>query len=401
MKRLLLVTSIFLVMPACGGASGPHDGGIDAAIEDSGPDQGVIIDGAMPDAKAIEPCTVGWAIGNVTVGGDSFAVIIKYDPVATTWNRQYLSQTESNGNDISAVDENTAWAALGGKDDVSPGAILHTSDGHTWEAQTLPSGVSTPIKGIKAVNRNLVWAVTLDGIIMKTTDGTTWNVVPNSVYPPDKGANRIDAYGDQDVWIAFPHQTSSYDKLHSIVHTSNGGGDWNIEALPQPDGGVTGLGVIVVSALNRDVVWSARAAHATEHYRTVNGGQDWQALTTNLGGAFDTDDICGASSNSFWAVINSGAPTGGWFYFFDAVHSGRTTKFQPQEALDYVYGGITACGEQTAWAVGQKIIGIPDGGYGGTVVNVQQDQTADGGWRVKTSFVKEQLWKISFVGAGR
>ena len=72
-----------------------------------------------------EPGRVGWAIG---YREDNTAAILHTDNGGLIWEEQgdpslWKGMT---GNDISAVDEQTAWAAVGSDE---TGAILHTTDG--------------------------------------------------------------------------------------------------------------------------------------------------------------------------------------------------------------------------------------------------------------------------------
>ena len=427
LASLCLAMSLTMAWPGCssgvnidGGVTDAFsfdsgaDAGNDTGPADAGSDSGGAadignIDGGQ-DGGVVLPCTVGWAIGTTSMQHPYYAVILKYNPATAKWNKQYQHPEEGVfGNDISAVDENTAWAALNNNGDGGNGTILHTVDGKTWEAQALPDGGVTSIKGIKGLSRDVAWAVALDGTILKTTDGQNWSIVhPNTIYdgglPINTIANRIDAYGDKDVWIAFPHQGNIGEpRRHSILHKYTSGNDWRLEELP-PLPPEEGYGVISISALNQDVVWCARAASGCYDYRTVNGGgdggTDWVEFKTPYGGLNDTDDICAAGRDSFWGIINNGN-SDGYFTFID-VDGGPSMKFQPEEGIKYVYGGVSCCGSNTAWVVGKyELIGDPPDAGNGLVVNVKKDPTADGGWRVNTTFVDGALWKVSFVGATR
>jgi len=96
---------------------------------------------------------VGWAIG---WDQENTAVILKTIDSGQTWTEQgdRAGWVGHAGNDISAVDELTAWAALGAADTVS-GKILHTRDGGlTWESQAIPEELIDSIKGIKGLSRD-------------------------------------------------------------------------------------------------------------------------------------------------------------------------------------------------------------------------------------------------------
>jgi photosystem II stability/assembly factor-like uncharacterized protein len=165
------------------------------------------INGCSDDDNAITG-PVGWAIG---WRSDNTAAILHTWNGGKTWEEQGNTAlwTGLSGNDISAVDEWTAWAALGSGDG-GGGAILHTNDGGAnWRVQTLPEGVKETIKGIKGLSRSVAWAVTLGGTVMRTLDGgENWVVVPHEGITI-KQVNRMDAMGE-DIWIA--------DFGSSIIH---------------------------------------------------------------------------------------------------------------------------------------------------------------------------------------
>ena len=407
-KKIFLLSLLLLIIfsmcrPGCSERSGSTDGGaMDASFSDSGVDGG-------QDGGIVAPCTVGWAIGSTSMKHPYYAVILKYDPATGQWTKQFQHPVEgSSGCDISAVDQNTAWAAICSAGP-GTGAILHTVDGTNWVEQAIPDGGQGSVKGIKGLNRNVAWAATLDGIILNTTDGNNWNVViPNTIYdgglPINTQVNRIDAYGEKDVWIVYPAQGSDVENWRrSILHKYTTGNDWRLEELPPLDPPF-GDGVISISALNQDVVWCSRWGSSSYDYRTLNAGgdagTDWLEFKTPYGAMNDTDDICAASENSFWGVINNGM-SAGYFDYVD-VDGGPSTDFQPAEGLDYVYGGVSCCGSNSAWVVGNYTMwGDPPDGGNGVVVKVVKDLTADGGWKVDTTIVESALWKVSFVGATR
>ena len=126
----------------------------------------------------------GWAIGQ---DENNAAAIVHTADGGLTWQRQGDSTawTDLYGNDISAVDDQTAWAALSSGPGEPDGIILHTTNGGgTWVTQTIPSGLTGGIKGIKGLSRDEAWAASSDGIVLHTTDGgDNWNIVPHPRCP--------------------------------------------------------------------------------------------------------------------------------------------------------------------------------------------------------------------------
>ncbi len=94
-------------------------------------------DGDGPSAYTSK---AGWAIGDDL---DSTAVILHTDNGGITWEVQGDSSLWKGhyATDISAVDEGTAWAAVG-QAASEGGMILHTGDGgSTWNVQALPRAI--------------------------------------------------------------------------------------------------------------------------------------------------------------------------------------------------------------------------------------------------------------------
>ncbi|GEM_PF-6674139 len=152
---------------------------------------------------------VGWAIGDRP---DGTAAILHTDNSGRTWKEQGdpALWTGMYADDISAVDEWTAWAAVGNE---QGGAILHTSNGgFTWNVQSFPEGVNEEVKGIKGLSRDVAWAVTINGTVMQTLDGgKTWTVIPHENITI-KQVNRIDVKGE-DIWVA------DYGNLIGMIHS--------------------------------------------------------------------------------------------------------------------------------------------------------------------------------------
>ena len=110
-----------------------------------------------------EPAT-GWVIGQSmdlsSIPPTPTPKILKTGDGGASWTLQTLPAQSIgfNGNDISAVNNRVAWAAVGEGDG---GGILHTVDGGiTWTWQVLPDGLSTHhryIKSIKGVSPAEAW----------------------------------------------------------------------------------------------------------------------------------------------------------------------------------------------------------------------------------------------------
>lgn len=292
------------------------------------------------------------------------------------------------GNDISAVDEQTAWAAFA-QDNLSDGMILHTIDGgKTWVKQTIPAEVHNDgIKGVKGLSRNEAWAVSLKGIVLHTTDGgNNWSIVPTGIATGE--INRIDAIG-QNIWIV-----DHLGGANGIIHTKDGGLTWRQETLPDVN---PGSGPLVISAFSPSVVWSAVNLE-TDLFRTLDGGNSWRKEAEGLSGMNDFDDICAGSPDWVWAVLNQGGFLPGTIFRVGVAGPAPVVqKFDPA-FLNYQYEGVTCFDENKAWVVGYASMhAIPELPQGLIM------HTDDGhNWENQTMPANNiRLWKVSFVGARR
>jgi photosystem II stability/assembly factor-like uncharacterized protein len=328
----------------------------------------------------------GWAIGSRT---DGTAAILHTDNGGKTWEEQGDPALWRGmaGNDISAVDEWTAWAAVGGE---QGGAILHTSDrGFNWNLQTLPEGVTDEVKGIKGLSRSIAWAVTLKGTVMQTLDGgEIWTVIPHEGITM-KQVNRIDAQGE-DIWIADFGSGET-----GMIHSPDFGQTWRQETLPDPDL-LPGFGPMGVSIVTSEVVWAA-VRPAADIYRTLDGGTVWRLDAPDVSGPNDLDDICAPNADMVWAVQNHSGLSGGSIIRV-RLADGKVISDIMDPTGKYQYEGVTCLDEKTAWVVGFKAYGVSPDMPEGVILH-----TADGvTWTSQPLPVNDvALWKISFVGAHR
>jgi photosystem II stability/assembly factor-like uncharacterized protein len=329
---------------------------------------------------------IGWAIGWDETGT---AVIFHTGNGGTTWEVQgdRTLWTGHSGNDISAVNGRTAWAALGTPDG-GHGIILHTTNGGaTWVVQALPPGVDDSVKCIKGLSESVAWAVTLKGTILRTEDGgQTWNVVPHPGIPIGE-VNRMDAVGFRDVWVV-----DHLGGATGVIHTTDNGATWRQETLPD----ILGQGPLAISAFSTDVVWSAVNMEG-DLFRTVDGGTTWTKAATGLSALNDFDDICATGADTIWAVLNLSGNSGGTI-FFVRVTGGQMSFDTFRPAISYQYEGVTCLDEKTCWVVGLKTIGA-DPSLPKAVILHTRDGT---NWVSQPVPVNNaELWKVSFVNARR
>lgn len=328
---------------------------------------------------------VGWAIGWDATGT---AVIVHTADSGLTWQIQGDSSAWTGliGYDISAVDDQTAWAALGSGPEMQ-GAILHTTDGGaTWLTQTIPAGLVGGIKGVKGLSRNEAWAASLGGTILHTSDGgATWNVVPHPTSPITQ-VNRMDAIGT-DVWIADAAAGGA------VAHTQDGGLTWRAEYLPQGDSPLT------VHAFSPLAVWGSGSNLNLNpsFYRTVNGGDQWVQVIT-MGALNHLDDVCAASPDDAWGAQNVDGVNGYiWRVQVAADGTPEAKNVSPPELTGYTSSGVTCLNTSVAWVVAQK--GVPSDPTKPLGIILH---TVDGEhWVQQTAPAQVRYWKVSFVGARR
>ncbi len=336
------------------------------------------------DDISTSPGKIGWTIGHRP---DRTAAILFTDNGGQSWEEQGdpTLWKGMDGEDISAVDEWTAWAAVGNE---GKGAILHTSDGgFTWKIQPFPEGVEDEVKGVKGLSRDVAWAVTLSGIVMRTGDGgETWTVIPHENVPI-KQVNRMDAKGE-DIWIA------DFGNATSMIHSPDFGKTWRLEPLPE-DPDLTETRPMGITIVDSQTAWSAIKSYPNL-YRTTDGGDVWHDDAREVSGEGDIDDICASSADAVWAAQNQGQTIGAIIRV--RLVDGEMISEIMKPIENYAFEGVTCFDEKTAWVVGMKPHALEQDLPDGVILH-----TTDGShWKSQPLPVKDvALWKVSFVGAHR
>jgi photosystem II stability/assembly factor-like uncharacterized protein len=341
----------------------------------------------------------GWAIGWSEDAGNFSVKILKTDNGGAAWTLQALPAgcEGFQGNDISAVNQRVAWAAMSLNKGASiDGGILHTADGGaSWTIQTLPDGMTNrQIKNIKGVSPTEAWAVSIGGDVLHTIDGgVSWNIV--EVKDVDghiitmTQVNRMDVTG-QDIWIV---DVNSFDM--GVIHSPDGGLTWRREQLPDV---LHNHGPLAISAFSSLIAW---AAVNSEGYLwwTANGGLSWNKSKDTISGTADFDDICASSANVIWIAQNNGLSSGGVaarITVSDGVFSSNLYT-----DINYMMEGVAPMNDNIAWLVGFKTLRADPSLPKGVIYF-----TNDGGlnWQLQAmpaNALDVNLWKVSFVGARR
>lgn len=340
----------------------------------------------------------GWVIGWTNDAEYVPTVkILKTGNGGASWTLQTLPAgcVGFYGNDISAVNDQVAWAAAGDRYDLD-GGILHTADGGaSWALQALPDGLgSRHIKSIKGVSPAEAWAVSIRGDVLHTTDGgDRWTIVAvkeaDGTVIPIQQVNRMDVAG-RDTWIV-----DALGGNLGVIHSPDGGITWRQEQLSDIG---EGSGPLSISAFDSLVAWAA-VNSGGYLWGTIDGGLSWNKSIDFISGTADFDDICASSANVIWIAQNSGA--GGGMAARITVTDGR---FESNTFNDSSYNmeGISAKNDnQTAWLVGQRPLFADSALPNGAIYF-----TNDGGvtWQLQAlpdNALDVDFWKVSFVGARR
>lgn len=340
----------------------------------------------LPVIARQTPVRVGWAVGD---GDDGLPGIVHTTDGGLTWTRQPVAAAmpSLDAGDISAVDEQTAWAAFVADSGVTFPYVLHTTDGGaTWITQTLPAGVIGGVKSIKGVSRTEAWAATLDGVILHTTDGgATWTVIPHPGIAITQ-VNRMDVIPPH-IWLADAANDGA------IIHSMDGGATWRREVIT--DAGAT-QGPLTVHAVSPDAAW-ASGTRSLSFFRTVDGGANWEKVVT-VGGFDHLDDICASSAVDVWGAQN-GDGVNGHIHWVDAPPGGAVEHgVAVAPALQgYTPGGVSCVDSRTAWVVAPKGVPLDPAKPRGIIVLTTDGQN----WVQATAPADIRYWKISMAGARR
>jgi len=341
----------------------------------------------------------GWVIGTATDEDTGIPTpeVLKTTNGGATWTLQSLPAecVGFQGNDISAVNHQVAWAAIGDLYSLE-GGIVHTLDGGaTWAMQTLPDGMGNRhIKGIKGVSAMEAWAVSIGGDVLHTTDGgNNWYIVPTRTVSGEvitmTMVNRMDVT-DSNIWIVdVPAHNMG------VIHSPDGGQTWRHEQLPDVG---SGHGPLAISAFSSLVAYVSVNSEGTLWW-TSNGGESWNKSVDAISGTADFDEICASSTNVVWVAMNNGGSSGGLAARITVTDGSFDSNIYMN--VDYMMEGISAMNDTNAWLVGFKTFRADPSLPKGAIY-----VTYDGGvnWQLQTlpdNACDIDLWKVSFVGARR
>lgn len=217
-----------------------------------------------------------------TVGG-SPAAIAYSDDSGLTWTTVEVGSTNGefipNTHSMFALDRNNIWVAT------NLGNIYFSdSAGLSWEQIEANIITNNDWLAIKFITENVGWAGGEGNVIARTVDGgVSWSVVTG---PSAESGNDVTAIAVLDrnrAWVGF-----SSGRLY---YTNNAGVDWEERAFSG-----SGVGQIRdIAFYNGDMLGYLVVNNASpvgKVLRTINGGHDWETITTPVNAGLNAVTIC-------------------------------------------------------------------------------------------------------------
>jgi photosystem II stability/assembly factor-like uncharacterized protein len=200
-----------------------------------------------------------------------------------------------------------------------------------WTVQN--AGISSLIRSIKSVNRNVGWIAADGGVIRRTSDGgVKWDTIPS----PTTAATSIAPVDSLTAVIAH------YGPSAIIYRTTNGGVSW-ISVFDQPGGYIDAL--LMVDENNGFALGDPVNGHWTV-LKTTNGGVTWQHLANEpaqIGGEDGwTQAFCTIGTRNLW--FGSGgariyrSTDGGGTWSWSPTHYSRCSAVVFADTLNGVAG---------------------------------------------------------------
>lgn len=218
-------------------------------------------------------------------------------PVAPTWE-EFSSGSRASLRGVSAVNENIVWASG------SQGTVLRSLDGgQHWEQLSVPDAQMLDFRDIEAFGRDtaIIMSAGNGGYsrLYKTTDGgRSWHLLYTNTYP-DGFYNGM-AFWDAQRGILY---SDAVDKRFLVLVTGDGGETWQEvgrDSLPESLPGehayaASGTGIVVAG--DGGHAWFAGGGAAARVFKTTDFGKTWQVAHTPV---ISNSATAGIFSLAFW-----------------------------------------------------------------------------------------------------
>jgi photosystem II stability/assembly factor-like uncharacterized protein/S-formylglutathione hydrolase FrmB len=247
---------------------------------------------------------------------------------AALWEEQ-KSGTTARLRGISAVDLNVVWASG------NSGTFVKTIDGgETWVNGVVAGGSDLDFRDVHGVDANTAYLLaTGEGEksrIYKTTDGgRSWNIQFTNRDP--KAFYDGFAFWNATNGIAF---SDPVDGRFLVIRTADGGATWseiprqNMPLAVAGEAGFAASGTSIV-VQGQDLAWIATGGAAARVFRSTDRGLTWSASGTPM--------ISGSPSSGIFSISSSGLAVGGDYQketepganFAISADQGQTWKLGP------------------------------------------------------------------------
>ena len=238
---------------------------------------------------------------NSGIAAGDFGTVVRTTNSGVTWIT-YPKKDSMNYNSICFSSGETGWA-VGSINSSQPGAITKTTDGgDTWTRY--PVTFSKALNFVKEFN-SIVWAVGVDGIIVKSTNyGNSW--IPNSSLITSS------LYS-----IYFVNASTGWAVGNLVSKTTNGGASW----FPQNSGTYNTMrSVWFTSETNGIAVGDGGTI-----IKTSNAGENWNVIPGVSTGYLT--NVCFTDSENGWIAGDS--------YLLRSTNGGSNWITQPAVTNPY------------------------------------------------------------------
>ena len=289
---------------------------------------------------SIIPYAPNFAIGWIVAAGfsDGYGLIYKTQDGGRRWARQGSAATIPAAPlyGVYASDSRNVWVTGGNIDGY--GLILRTSDGGaTWVRQGSTQQVpNVEMHRVFAIDPQTAWASGDQGVMLYTGDGgQTWTRKGQSTLP----AIHLEGIYASDATHAWVVGTDEPNGLTGMIfYTSDGGQTWvkQFETL--------GNWLISMHGSGGSQVWAV--GHNTIVH-TANGGQDWQDQTPgSLKAGIDSNGVFALDANRVWVVSDFDG------IFLSTNGGAEWTQKKNISAVGFYLFRISALDARSAWTVG-------------------------------------------------
>ncbi len=201
---------------------------------------------------------------------------------------------------LSAVDDEVCWASGSG------GTVLRTLDGLTWERLNIPGADELDFRDVEAFDADtaLVMSAGAPARAYRTNNGgQTWDLVYDN--PDERAFFDAMAFWDEKRGLAF---SDPIDGRLLVIATNDGGKSWRTLSAdafpPSPEGeaGFAASGTCLAVRGTKDAWVGLGGTAGARVFRTEDGGQTWEAVSTPV--------LAGEASRGIFSLLSLGRGEG-------------------------------------------------------------------------------------------